>query len=380
MTAFLELPDYLPSQRRSSGRRPSSSRRTLSSPPKRRSSAGIWSRTTRCPMATGAALSGHDRVVGPKWPDLDPRHPVILTRPTACSGASRAVSSARRSSGTGSPNAAGETLEARRPGAAASRQAQGASPGLSVVGQERGQAGLKAQLRRPGRPWAKTQGTRMVGVAPPARPAPPAEVRELARRRPGSGAAVRGSRGGPSSRTRPPPRGRQRSCITPLAKTPENRRNSAACTQSRGAVWARSRAPMGYPTPVGRRRTLGRVARAAQHRRVVDVERRTASGERDDVIDGQVGRSVGVALVARAPVAVLAAPRTQHAGAEPLPGPRGVEGVVPTAVGLPRVLGAATTSAAGDDAADRAQLHPQIVGGLGDLVYSLGVLGLRGQA
>jgi hypothetical protein len=53
---------------------------------------------------------------------------------------------------------------------------------------------------------------------------------------------------------------------------------------------------------------------------------------------------------------------------------------VPTAVGLPRVLGAATTSAAGDDAADRAQLHPRIVGGLGDLVYSLGVLGLRGQA
>ena len=29
------------------------------------------------------------------------------------------------------------------------------------------------------RPWAKAQGTRMVGVAPPARPAPPAEVREL---------------------------------------------------------------------------------------------------------------------------------------------------------------------------------------------------------
>ena len=49
---------------------------------------------------------------------------------------------------------------------------------------------------------------------------------------------------------------------------------------------------MGYPAPVGRR-TLRRVARAAQHRGVADVERRTASGERDDVIDGQVARRGG---------------------------------------------------------------------------------------
>ncbi len=90
---------------------------------------------------------------------------------------------------------------------------------------------------------------------------------------------------------------------------------------------------MGYPAPVGRR-TLRRVARAAQHRGVGDVERRTASGERDDVIDGQVGGWVGGALVARAPVAVLATPGAEHAGAEPLPGPRAVQGVVPAAVGL----------------------------------------------
>ena len=41
---------------------------------------------------------------------------------------------------------------------------------------------------------------------------------------------------------------------------------------------------------------------------VADVERRTASGERHDVIDGQVGGRVGGAPEARAPVAVLAAP------------------------------------------------------------------------
>jgi hypothetical protein len=64
---------------------------------------------------------------------------------------------------------------------------------------------------------------------------------------------------------------------------------------------------MGYPTPVGRR-TLRRVERAAEHRGVADVERGTASGERHDVIDGQVPGWVGVALVAGAPVAVLATP------------------------------------------------------------------------
>ena len=108
-----------------------------------------------------------------------------------------------------------------------------------------------------------------------------------------------------------------------------------------------------------------------------DVERRTASGERDDVIDGQVGGRMGGALVARAPVAMLATPGAEHAGAEPLPGPRAVQGVVPAAVGLPGVLGAAATRAAGDDTTDRAQLHPQIVGGVAGAVYSPAVLRLR---
>lgn len=92
------------------------------------------------------------------------------------------------------------------------------------------------------------------------------------------------------------------------------------------------------------------------------------------MVDGQVRGSVCRAAVARTPVAVLAPPGAQHAGTEPLPGPSAIQGVVPAAVGLAGVLGAATTSAAGDDAADRAQLHPQIVGGLAGAVYSLAVL------
>ena len=97
------------------------------------------------------------------------------------------------------------------------------------------------------------------------------------------------------------------------------------------------------------------------------------------MIDGQVGGSVGGAAVARTPVAVLTTPGPKHPGAEALPGPRAVQGVVPAAVGLAGVLGAAATRAAGDDTADRAQLHPQIVGGLAGAVYSPAVLGLAAR-
>ncbi len=137
-------------------------------------------------------------------------------------------------------------------------------------------------------------------------------------------------------------------------------------------------AHMGYPTPVGRC-TLRRVARSAEHGAVRDVEGRTASGERDDVIDGQVDGTMGGSPVARAPVAVLAAPGTEHAGAETLPDPRAVQGVVAAAVGLAGVLGAAATGAASDYTTDRAQLHPRIVGRRAGAVYSPRVLGLEGQ-
>ena len=83
----------------------------------------------------------------------------------------------------------------------------------------------------------------------------------------------------------------------PTGENPKNWRNSAVRTQSPGAVWRHRPRRMGYPTPVGRR-TLGRVARATEHRDVRDVERRTACRQRDDVIDRQVGGLVGWATVA----------------------------------------------------------------------------------
>ncbi len=121
------------------------------------------------------------------------------------------------------------------------------------------------------------------------------------------------------------------------------------------------------------------VAAPPEHGAVADVERRAARGQRHDVIDGQVARRVGVALVARAPVPMLATPGAEHSGAEALPCPRAVQGVVPAAVGLPRVLEAATARAAGDDTTDRAQLHPRIVDGVAGAVYSPAVLRLRDQ-
>ena len=215
----------------------------------------------------------------------------------------------------------------------------------------------------------------MVGVAPPARPAPPAEVREL-------GTAGRAVARRCEARAEGHRRGRRHRLegvsahASPHWRKPPRTGETRPREHSRGgAVGGQVRRHMGYPTPVGRR-TLRRVARAAEHRGVADVERRTASGERHDVIDGQVGGGVGGALVARAPVAVLATPGAEHAGAESLPGPRAVERVVPAAVGLPGVLGAATTRAAGDDTTDRAQLHPRIVGGLAGAVYPPVVLRL----
>jgi hypothetical protein len=114
---------------------------------------------------------------------------------------------------------------------------------------------------------------------------------------------------------------------------------------------------------------------------VGDVEGRTAGGEGDEVVDGEVSGGVPDATEAGAPVAMLTTPGAQHAGAEALPRPRAVEGVVPAAVGLPCVIGAAAARAAaraaGDDTTDGAELHPRIVDGLAGVVYSLAVLRLR---
>ncbi len=112
----------------------------------------------------------------------------------------------------------------------------------------------------------------------------------------------------------------------------------------------------GLPHP-GRSCTVRRVAGSAQHRAVGDVERSTASGERHDVIDGQVAGVVRGTEVARAPVPVQATPGAEHSGAEALPCPRAVKGVVAAARGLSSVRGAATALATRDNTADRAELH-----------------------
>ena len=221
----------------------------------------------------------------------------------------------------------------------------------------------------------------MVSFAPPARPAPRTEVREL--RAAGRAVARRcEDRAEDHRRGRGHRLGGVSAHASPHWRNPPRKGETRPRAHSRGARSGRGLGAiargMGYPTPVGRC-ALRRVARSAQHGGIADVEWRTASGERHDVIDGQVRRGVGGALVARAPVPMLATPGAEHAGAESLPCPRAVEDVVPAAVGLAGVRRAATASAAGDDTTDRAQLHRRIVDGQAGVVYSPAVLRLRDE-
>jgi hypothetical protein len=75
------------------------------------------------------------------------------------------------------------------------------------------------------------------------------------------------------------------------------------------------------------------------------------------MVDGQITRGVGGALVARAPLPVLTPPRPEDASTEPLPGSRAVQGVVAAAVRRSCVVGAATARSARQHAADGAELH-----------------------
>jgi hypothetical protein len=95
-----------------------------------------------------------------------------------------------------------------------------------------------------------------------------------------------------------------------------------------------------------------------------NVEGCAARGERHDVIGGQVGSGVGGTLVARAPMAMFATPRPKHSGAEALPGPGAVQGVVAAAVRQPGMDEAPTTGSARDDAADGAELHAPASNGM----------------
>ena len=172
-------------------------------------------------------------------------------------------------------------------------------------------------------------------------------------------------------------RGRPRANLTGSAISDrDNSRNPAEGTQSRGALPRTPRAPRGYPTPlhsyavsvalhppspqrVARPRAELRVARSAEHAQVGAVERRAARAEGHDVVHGQGGRGVGGMLgpVPGAPPPVLPDVGCEHALADPPPRPRPVEGVGVAAGGPGGVGGAAAPGSAGDDAADRAELH-----------------------
>ncbi len=118
-------------------------------------------------------------------------------------------------------------------------------------------------------------GRRTTGAACPGRRGTGA-----VRGRPGSGAAARGSRGGPPSPTPPQPRGRRPSGSTPLAKTPK-RLETRADFGLPGAGSGACRAVRGPTPPPALRALVARAARRLPPRGGVAV---------DDVRGDEVGR------------------------------------------------------------------------------------------
>ena len=160
---------------------------------------------------------------------------------------------------------------------------------------------VRRALRRPLAPVGEGAtdadgGRRTTGAACPARRGTGAR-----RRRPGSGAAVRGSRGGPWSRTRPAPRGRQHSCITPTGENPRKlaklgrvhtigRRGLPGAQDPRvgtpGRPFVRSRGALRWPSSSsGTARGCWR-GRTARHRRSAP-RRGRASGHALDAPDAR---------------------------------------------------------------------------------------------
>lgn len=140
-------------------------------------------------------------------------------------------------------------------------------------------------------------------------------------------------------------------------------RNPAVRTQSPGADFGERRTcvwgpPVG-PSGVHEAGSVGRVPRTAQHAGVDGVERRAAVGERLDVVERQVARWMRRMLgtIARAHVAVLADMARDHPPRQAGPSRISVDVMVGTEARQARMLGAAPASAAGDNTADRAQLH-----------------------
>jgi hypothetical protein len=97
------------------------------------------------------------------------------------------------------------------------------------------------------------------------------------------------------------------------------------------------------------------------------------------MVERQVMRWVRrmVGTIARTDVAVLADVAGDHPLGQASPLRVRMDVVVGTEARQARMLAAASSRSARDDATDRAELHPRIVGGLAGAVYSLAVLRLR---
>ena len=157
-------------------------------------------------------------------------------------------------------------------------------------------------------------------------------------------------------------------------------RNSAACVHMEGAVFHGCAYGRVYPTPgIDQPRAVGRVARATEHASVVRIERRAALDQCQHVVSGQITRRVGrmFGAIAWADPAVLPDVPIDHAPRQAGPARVGVNVMVGADARQAGMLAAASSRSARDDTADRAELHPRIVGGLAGAVYSLAVLRLR---
>jgi len=141
-------------------------------------------------------------------------------------------------------------------------------------------------------------------------------------------------------------------------------RNSAACAHLGGAVFQERRTrvwgpPVG-PSRVHEARTVGGVPRSAQHAGVGRVEWRATVDERGDVVEHQVARRMRRMLdtITRAYVAVLADVAGDHPLGQAGPSCIRMDVMVGTDARQARMLAAASSRSAGDDTADRAELHP----------------------
>jgi len=116
--------------------------------------------------------------------------------------------------------------------------------------------------------------------------------------------------------------------------------------------------PVG-PSCVHEARSVGRVPRSAQHAGVGGIEWRATIDECGDVVERQVTRRMRRMLgaIARAHVAVLADVARDHPPRQASPSCIRVDVMVGTDARQARVLAAASSRSAGDDTADRAELH-----------------------